>query len=179
MPLSHSPTDSSCKPSLPHRPQDLATLIGVMKAVLIFAVVLASCSLVPTAAAPSSSSLAFDDATLNAARHRHLRATTNTTEAAAVPRALQATEGGAPCFSLDVPLEWTSEEGELRVNGFPFHLKGISCTSAFRMGCFSPVTTFAGFDLFFQDSFYPHTHLFSLPFPPHVHTPTTSCRFWF
>jgi endoglucanase len=33
-----------------------------------------------------------------------------------------------PCFALDVdsPLRWTSEEGELRVNGHPFHLKGIN-----------------------------------------------------
>lgn len=106
-----------------------------MKAVLVFAVLLASFSLVrPAAVAASSSPFAFDDATPHAARHRHLRATINTTEAAAVPRALQTNEGVAPCFSLDVPLEWTSEEGELRVNGFPFHLKGSSCTSVFKSG---------------------------------------------
>jgi len=95
-----------------------------MKAVLVFVVLLTSCSLVPTASSP----LAFDDATPLAARNRHFRATSNATEASALPRALQTNEGGAPCFSLDVPIEWTSEEGELRVNGFPFHLKGINCT---------------------------------------------------
>jgi|EP00624_Nannochloropsis_granulata_P004332 endoglucanase len=58
------------------------------------------------------------------------------------------------CFDLDVPLQWTSEEGELRVNGFPFHLKGISCKSTVR----------DAFILFFlityplSSSFIPTTH---------------------
>ena len=35
-------------------------------------------------------------------------------------------QSAAVCFPTTTPLEWTSEEGELRVGGFPFHLKGIS-----------------------------------------------------
>ena len=59
---------------------------------------------------------------------RRLRATTPADTPINGTRALQ---NGGPCFSFSdaTPLEWTSEQGELRVNGFTFHLKGVSVRS--------------------------------------------------
>jgi hypothetical protein len=52
---------------------------------------------------------------------------------AMAPRHLRAnvrslTDDETPCFAFaaDNPIKWTSEQGELRVNGFSFHLKGIN-----------------------------------------------------
>jgi len=38
------------------------------------------------------------------------------------------TNDETPCFAFgaDHPIKWTSEQGELRVNGFPFHLQGTN-----------------------------------------------------
>lgn len=42
----------------------------------------------------------------------------------ALPSRLRGLQSGAPCFEL--PLDWSSERGQLLVNGRPFHLKGTN-----------------------------------------------------
>lgn len=113
----------------------------------LFVVILALCSSVRSTTAVISSFVGTLDND-PAARDRHLLPTVNASNAAAtLPRGLE-NEDIAICFDLDVPLQWTSEEGELRVNGFPFHLKGISCMSilSFHFSTHSPIIHFYTFN---------------------------------
>ena len=46
----------------------------------------------------------------------------------AVPSRLRGLQPGGPCFPL--PVDWSSERGQILLNDFPFHIKGTDVWEA-------------------------------------------------